>query len=47
MLSLAQFVDGSAEEMSIEDLKKIYQIADSDGDSIAVELIVKELEKRK
>ena len=47
MISLAQFVDGSEENLSIEALQKLYQIADSDGDKLAIELIVKLLEKKK
>ena len=47
MISLAQFVDGSAESLMVGELQRLYQIADADGDAIAVELIVKELEKRK
>ena len=47
MISLAQLVDGSAEEMTVKELQKLYQIADSDGDDMAMKLIVKELEKRK
>ena len=47
MISLAQLVDGSADSMTVEQLKRLYQIADADGDVIAMELIIKELEKRK
>lgn len=47
MISLAQLVDGSAEDMPTEELKRLYQIADADGDALAVELIKKEMEKRK
>ena len=47
MISLAQLVDGSADSMTVEQLKRLYQIADSDGDSLAIELIVSELEKKK
>lgn len=46
MISLAQLIDGSADEMEIDELQRLYQIADSDGDALAVELIAKELEKR-
>lgn len=46
MISLAQLIDGSAENMTKSELQRLYQIADADGDAIAVELIVKELEKR-
>lgn len=46
MISLAQLVDGSAEDMPTEELKRLYQIADSDGDKLALELINRELEKR-
>jgi len=47
MISLAQLVDGSAEEMTVEQLKRLYQIADADGDALAMKLIVQELGKRK
>ena len=47
MISIAQLVDGSAEQMSVSELRRLYQIADSDGDQLAVELIVKALEKKK
>ena len=47
MISLAQLVDGSAEQMTVSELRRLYQIADSDGDTLAMELIVKELEKKK
>ena len=40
MISLAQLVDGSAENMSKSELQRLYQIADADGDSLAIELIV-------
>lgn len=46
MISLAQLVDGTADSMTVEQLQRLYQIADSDGDALAVELIVKELGKR-
>ncbi len=46
MMSLAQLVDGSADSMTVEQLKRLYQIADADGDKQAAELILKELEKR-
>ena len=47
MISLTQLVDGSAENMSKSELQRLYQIADADGDSLAIELILAELEKRK
>lgn len=47
MISLAQLIDGSEGNLSVEALQKLYQIADSDGDKLAVELIVKLLEKKK
>ena len=47
MISLAQLVDGSAENMTKSELRRLYQMADADGDTVAMELIVKELEKRK
>lgn len=47
MISLAQLIDGSADEMEIDELQRLYQIADSDGDLLAIELIVKLLEKKK
>lgn len=47
MISLAQLVDGSADSMTVEQLKRLYQIADSDGDKLAIELIVELLEKKK
>lgn len=47
MISLAQLVDGSADSMTVEQLQRLYQIADSDGDSLSIELIVSELEKKK
>lgn len=46
MLNLAQFVDGSSDELTVDELQKLYHIADSDGDVLALELIVKELGKR-
>lgn len=46
MINLAQLIDGSAEELTVEALKKLYQEADSDGDAIAMELILKELKVR-
>lgn len=47
MISLAQLVDGTADSMTVEQLKRLYQIADADGDALAMKLIAKELEKRK
>ena len=47
MISLSQLIDGSAEEMPTGELQRLYQIANSDGDSLALELIVSELEKKK
>ena len=47
MISIAQLVDGSAEQLTVSELRRLYQIADSDGDKLAVELILKELEKKK
>ena len=47
MISLAQLVDGSAEQMTVSELRRLYQIADADGDKLAAELILKELEDRK
>ena len=46
MISLAQFVDRSAESLTVGELQPLYQIADADGDSLAIELILAELEKR-
>lgn len=47
VISLAQLVDGSADNMTVEQLKRLYQIADADGDALAMKLITKELEDRK
>lgn len=47
MISLAQLVDGTADSMTVEQLKRLYQIADAGGDALAMKLIAKELEKRK
>lgn len=46
MISLAQLIDESEENMPKSELKRLYQVADADGDALAVELIVKELGKR-
>ena len=46
MISLAQLVDGSAEQMTVSELRRLYQIADADGDALAMKLIVCELEKK-
>ena len=46
MISLAQLVDGSEKKMTVAELQRLYQIADADGDKLAMELINKELEKR-
>ena len=46
MISLAQFVDGSEESLTVGELQRLYQIADADGDALAIELILAELEKR-
>lgn len=47
MMNLAQLVDGSADKMTKSELRRLYQIADADGDALAMELIVAELEKKK
>lgn len=47
MMNIAQLVDGSADEMTKSELRRLYQIADADGDALAMELIVKALEKKK
>ena len=46
MMNLAQLIDGSADEMTKSELRRLYQIADADGDALAMKLIVCELEKK-
>jgi len=47
MISLAKLIDGTAEEMETEELQQLYHQADADGDKLAMQLILKEMEKRK
>lgn len=47
MINLAQLLDWFADGITVEQLKELYQIADAAGDELAMQLLAKELEKRK
>lgn len=46
MISLAQLFEWFPDDITVEKLNELYQIADADGDKLAMELINRELEKR-